>query len=137
MKEESIGALRYGMTEVEVKDLLGVPTRRSRRIEEGATGDHVEGWTFAEGISLGMRSDTATGPLTVRSIAVEKPSTLRSKRDVGIGSTRSDVLERYAADVDRASTNAEVVVIGSFYGGVLFRTRGGVVREIFVGAVSE
>ena len=137
MKEEAIGPLRYGMTEVEVKDLLGVPRARSRRVEEGATGDHVETWTFTKGISLGMRASTADGPLTVRAITARAPSTAKTRRDVGIGSLRSDVMERYAADLDLRTTNANVVVAGSVYGGVMFRTRNGVVREIFVGASAE
>lgn len=137
MKGEEIGGIRHGMTQVEVQEHMGLPKKRSRRDEEGATGDWVETWTMDASLSIGMRADTVDGPLTVRSVLVRRASVYATGRNVYVGAPRSQVLERYAAEIDPAESTPRTVVAGSRYGGLVFFMQGDTVKEIILGAIAE
>ncbi len=68
-----------------------------------------------------MVSDTSKSEQSIASITVSSPSTLKTDKDISIGSKVSQVETAYQAYVNLdESTPNQVIVIGSIYGGIQF-----------------
>ena len=73
-------------------------------------------------------------------LTITAPSTLKTRKDIGIGSPRQAVLAAYGKLRDPeapSGDDAEVFIAGSIYGGVFFTFEADKVREIFLGAGAE
>lgn len=116
---ESLGALGPGVGEREVIAQLGAPTTRDQPVEEGATGDWVSAWTWP-GATLSMAAEREAGPWTVRSVSIDAPSKLATKRGIRIGSARAEVERTYKRSPDDDASDPARYLVGSMYGGVLF-----------------
>jgi hypothetical protein len=84
-----------------------------------------------------MRADKRAGAQTVDSITVSAPSTLKTSRGIGVGSTLAELQRAYGADRNPEESNATSFVVGSEFFGVIFVLADGRVRQIFVGAAAE
>jgi hypothetical protein len=141
MHGELIGELAIGSSTAEVRHRLGQPQTTGSIEESAATGAFEQPWTYADGLSLVMSSSTHSGPQTIAAMTIAAPSTLKTRRGIGIGSSRAEV-ERAYGDVQAPADEVdpddpERFVAGSTYGGLVFSFHTGVVDEIFLGAGAE
>lgn len=137
MKKERIGPLQYGMTQKTVQKVVGRAVKKGKRELAECCGYYVE-WKFSDGLSLTFDADEK--PYTIDRIQIESPSKLRTKRDIGIGSSRNDVNREYGCVHDGENSdrdNPDFFTAGSVYGGVGFAFVKGKVTEITVGAFAE
>jgi hypothetical protein len=142
LREERIGDFRIGMPEAEVKRKIDFPLRRGKEILEGATGAYVEEWVYPMlGLRLKMSSERKKGPKLIANISITSPSTLRTKRNMHVGSTEQEVIEAYGdtqdEDARSDSEQGKSFVVGSIYGGLIFNFTNGRVSQIFLGAAAE
>lgn len=143
MKNESLGKLKIDLPASEVIKLLGKPARKSELQYWGADGRYHQDWYYPDcGITLNMVSNmvspTEDEPQTIAFVNIESPSTLETKRGIGIGSSVNDVISAYGEEQEsETSIPSQHFVAGSIYGGLMFSFENGYVSEIFLGAAAE
>lgn len=141
MGQEALGDLHYGMPASVAIKLVGQPSSRGSIEMEEATGSYVQSWTYKDqGLDLVMAAGTRKGSQTIYMITVAAPSTLKTHKGIGIGSSRKDVLAAYGTlrdPEDPSGDQADVFIAGSIYGGVFFTMVADKVSEIFIGAGAE
>lgn len=136
MKNDGIGPVRLGSSSDDVRKALGDPELKSQAGVSEVDGQRHQQWTYKkEGIVIDMV--TEFGKQKVAMITVSAPSKLRTKRGVGIGSTRDAVKSAYAAEIDPSSSDPQTIVAGTVYGGLIFGLENGRVTSIVLGAVAE
>jgi len=143
-----IGELRLNMTSAEVLAIAedqgyGEAFRGKDEIWE-AFGQAVQSWIFPEaGISLDMISDEIGGAKSVLSITVKPPFSGRTARGIALGDPRDRVVEAYAGykteetELDGFFPDEDVHLVGSIYGGMIFKFTNLGLSEIFLGAAAE
>lgn len=136
VRNESLGAVRIGSKSDDVVKALGEPESRSQTgVSEVDAKPHQQ-WTYAkQGVVLDMVTESERQE--VATITVSSPSTLKTKRGVGIGSPESSVTTAYAAEIDPSSVDAQTIVAGTVYGGLIFGLENGRVASIVLGAAAE
>lgn len=138
--KQQISGLRLGLPE---KDVAGiVPCRqptKGKEVFEGATGEYVQDWVYAEcGIELKMGSERTGGLKVVESITITCPSKFVTNRGIHIGSTEGEVIKVYGQYRDQEeSQKGRQFVAGSIYDGMIFDFKDGKVIRIFLGAAAE
>jgi hypothetical protein len=139
MKTETIGALRIGAPEAEVKRAIGAPPARTGEIFQAADARFVQRWSYArQGLTLRMGSDKKGAPKEIDAIDCAARCTLKTTRGIGIGSTLADVQKAYSADFNKEESKLpELFVAGTIYGGLLLKFKGGKVGDMFLGAAAE
>lgn len=139
LNKEKIGDFSLGMTEKDLKGKIPCPLKRDKETLWGADGMYHQSWDYpACGISFGMSSDKKGGKKSIERITITPPSTLKTKRGIGIGSSEQDVIQAYQKEKDtEASKPKEVFVAGSVYGGLIFDFKNDKVVSIFMGAAAE
>ena len=137
--KEQVGKLHYGLAEKEVKQIISGQLQRGKEEKWGADGQYHQEWKYPEaGLTLGMVSKKKGGAKSAESISVASPSTLKTQRGIGIGSTESEVAKAYGPFRNAGdSTPGERFVAGSNFGGVIFNFEQGKVSNIFIGAAAE
>lgn len=136
---EFTGAIRFGIDEAAATAALGEPAPHDPAWEEGATGEWVlaKGWPAA-GITLTFRAATSAGPFTVAGISLAAPSTLKTIRGIGLGSTEAEVREAYGPAISEdEQTSAAALTVGTPYGGLFFEFEGGKVVSLYAGPNGE
>lgn len=142
---EPVGDLMLGNDAAAVEQGLGAPESKGEVEEWAATGDFVSTWAWpAQGLSLDMAAASADGAPSVLSITVTPPATLKTKRGIGIGSSRADTRAAYQEYLGAGHVqdeplvdDAERLIVGSVYGGIFFEFADDKVVRIFVGAGAE
>lgn len=136
---DDIEGLPLGLSANDIQAALGAPTSKSDIVEEGATGEFVSTWTWDKaGVSAKMSAVAEDLDPNLGTITIKAPSTLKTKKGIGIGATADEVLTTYGAAVNEQETTVDSIVVGSMFGGVIFSIDGnGIVTEIFVGAAAE
>lgn len=139
MDEESLGFLRLYLSNVEVSNELGEPTEKSEAVEWGADGLVHQTWYYrTAGIELDMVE--ISGETKVSSINITAPCKYKTRREIGIGSRRKDVIEAYKNELSKEESNGieeTFIVAGSIYGGVIFKFENDTVSGIFIGSAAE
>ncbi len=107
-------------------------------------GQAVQTWNFPQaGISFDMISDEIGGPKTVFSITATPPFKLATGQGIQMGDRKSEVREAYRAyestseEAGELFDGADVHLVGSIYGGMIFTFEGGKLSKIFLGAAAE
>jgi hypothetical protein len=139
---EAIGPLRWGQGEGDVIKALGAPRKKPPPVEEGATGEFASSWKWAD-VEVEMVADKPKGPWKARLIILKAPSgpeargpsTYATARGIKLGSSRADVAAAYPKSKEGDNDPKEFLV-GSPYGGLLFRFKGDVVAEILLGPLA-
>lgn len=142
LDNESLGRLRIGLSESQVRTVVQGKPQKGENIFWGANGEYGQQWHYpAQGLTLQMMSSTLDGEKVIGSINIMAPSILKSQLGIEIGSTEANVLKAYgkyrATNTDDFSEPGRVFVAGSIYGGMVFTLYKGKVSEIFLGAASE
>lgn len=143
--DEQLGTFKPGTPAEVIIAAVGEPKSKGRMFTEEASGDFFQTWTWQDGLSIAMSSDTRKGPQRASRLTITSPSTLKSKKGVGIGSTRADVIKHYGSKraPESEPEDTSVFVAGSVYGGIFFKFAGTTdkptdkVVEIFLGAGAE
>ena len=133
-----IGELNLGTTHTKVVELLGEPSSKSKAEEWGADGLMHQDWMYKnKGITLNMSSGKDITRQDVNSITITSPCDLKTNKNIGIGSSYTDVITAYEKDIDKAASTKDAVIVGSIYGGIFFDFLKDKVVKIFVGAGAE
>lgn len=135
-----LGEIQQGMSDEELIKEIGKPDKKTKPEFWGATGDYHSSWVYSKlGLKLDMVSPTPeSNDITVCSITATAPCKFKTPLGVGVGSKEHYVRKMYANyEKDAHFSNKTTLVIGSIYGGLMFKFKNGVVSEIFIGAGAE
>ena len=136
--DESFGPLRAGMSAAEAEKVLGPPTAKPALEEEGITGYFLSRWQWPDkGISITMSAESEDGPAVVHSISITAPCTLKTRKEIGIGSALAEVDKTYAAHKDQEGSDEYLYVVATEYIGTVFTFADGKVTEMYVGPAAE
>ena len=105
----------------------------------GADGDYHQAWAApACGLTLDLSATESSGSQTLTAITLTRPSSWKTARGIGIGSTEAEVMTAYGRDRNAEESQVgSLSVAGSVYGGLLFTFEAGRVTQIFLGAAAE
>ncbi|MEO7983935.1 MAG: hypothetical protein ABI688_07630 [Bacteroidota bacterium] len=133
-----VGELNLELSQVKVIDQLGQPDSKTKAEEWGADGLMHQDWVYkTKGITLNMSGEKGKEQ-TIFSITVAKPCTLKTKMNMGIGSTYQEVKAAYEKHIDKSNTDNKTITVGSLYGGIIFTFgNDGKADTIFIGAAAE
>jgi hypothetical protein len=132
------GWLKTGLDQNVILEHLGEPEEKGEDQYWDATGTYVQEWSYSsQGLKLNMESDSINALKTVRSIIIVSPSKLTTPESVGIGTDFEKVKSIYSAQIDSESSNENMLVIGSLYGGMVITFEENKVEQIFIGAGAE
>jgi hypothetical protein len=139
LETESIGVLRIGMNDSEIIRELGKPDAKSIEALMGSDGKEHQAWSYTKkGIELGLARE---GNLQLTDyIKIESPCKFVTRRNIGIGSTRSEVINAYKYEIDSGllDDDPDLITAGSVYGGLIFNLdEHSRVSSIFIGAGAE
>jgi hypothetical protein len=138
LHNERIGDFRIGLSAAEFQGDIVCPLKRGPEQLWGADGAYHQEWEYSGcGMTLGMVSEEKGAIKSIESITLTRPSTLTTKRGIGIGSTEQEVMRVYKPYWNREESGHETFVAGSIYGGLMFSLEDGQVTRIFLGAAAE
>jgi hypothetical protein len=116
--------------------MLGAPAERTPIEAQEADGAFVTTWRWpARGVEVGFAGESERGPFRVSSLALRRPSSLRTNKGIGLGATPAAIAQAYGVRDTHLAANH--VLVGSPYGGLLFELEAGRVSSIFIGASAE
>ena len=119
-KDESIGLLKLGLNAADVEKELGKAEEKTDEQEWGADGRKHQQWLYKnKGIELDMVRDGSNQ--LVNTIEATGKCKFLTKRGIGIGSKKNDVIEKYKNEIDlnRIKEYPQYIVAGTVYGGVI------------------
>ena len=135
LKNESFGPIALGLSAAKTKEALGTPDETSKAEEWEADGETHQQWTYQQqGVILDMIGNEEQ---VINTISITSPCTLKTKRNIGIGSTVEDVKTAYDDVIDKSFIESEMIIAGTFYGGLIFKIENDKVTSISAGAVAE
>lgn len=136
MENEALNKLKLGLTTEQVEKILGPTTDVS--IEEMWDADGEIHQTFYyknKGVELDMIGNK--GNKQINSITIIDPCDFKTTRDIGVGSSLSDLEKTYSVFYNKDFSNKETFVAGSIYGGIIFGLENDKVVSIFIGASAD
>lgn len=138
MEDELIGGLALYMEDKECIKIIGEAEEKSKTFLTYADLLEHQTWFYkSKGIELDMIRDDDNKQV-INSIVVTKPCNFKLRRNIGIGSTRNEVLTAYGEFLNNeCDENGSVIVLGTVYGGVILRLENDTVTRIFIGAAAE
>lgn len=135
---ESFGDIKIGQAHNETIKALGEPDKKSKAIEWEADGLMHEDWTYdKKGLILNMSAEAGSANKTIFSIRAEAPCAFKTRANMGIGNSYTEVQDAYKRDIDASATNKEQITVGSIYGGIIFTFKNEKVTSVFLGAAAE
>lgn len=136
--QESLGILRLGALLTDVSKELGKPEIKTKSILWEADGQKHQTWTYSkQGIVLDVVVEKNPRLSWVNMITIISPCTFKTKRNIGIGSTKREVENQYKELITEENSGEEQIILGSIYGGIIFTFKNGIVDSIFFGALAE
>jgi len=130
--------LKIGVDEKTVKAKIGEDFKVSVLGESQVSGFYEEEWLFAkQGLKLLMESENPESQKTIAQFTVTAPSTLKTLKGIGIGSTRAEILSAYHGQINTEEATDDTIIVGSIYEGLFFTMKKDIVEEIFIGAIAE
>ncbi|MCB0715117.1 MAG: hypothetical protein R2796_07275 [Chitinophagaceae bacterium] len=115
-----IGEYFIGMQATDVLQKLGKPSSQSKTAVWPADNWTHQDWEYPEqGIRFNMIQENADTNFQIFSITISSPATIKTKKQIGIGSTYEEVMQAYQNEIDPAASSAKLVVVGSLNGGLL------------------
>jgi len=139
LKKDGLGKLKIGLDIKQVVDMLGPPFQKTKAQFWGADGGYHSDWIYvSKGIVLNINRipdhpDKKYHLNRVEGIVVESPCKLRTQRNIGIGSTRQEVLKAYQKAIAKPQEKGRLLA-GSYLGGITFTFQDNKVSKIFFGA---
>lgn len=137
---ETFGDIKIGQPHVKTIAAIGQPDKKSKPEEWAADGQMHQDWTYSsKGLTLNMSFAKGSKDTTgyVFSITANSNCTFKTRANMGIGNSYTEVQEAYKRDIDAEATNKEQITVGSIYGGIIFTFKNEKVVTIFLGAAAE
>lgn len=135
MKDESLDFLKENLFDIVVLKKLGEPEEKSEAIVWGADGLEHQTWFYKiKGIELDMVRDKDNQVINM--ITITYPCTYKTKRNIGIGSTKDEVISAYKNEIDPTNIKG-IIIAGTVYGGIIFHFVDNHVSLIYIGASAE
>ena len=142
MANDAVGFLKYGLADTKVLNMLGEPEEKSKLKRMEYDGEKHQTWHYrAKGIQLGMIG--AKNRQKIETIKIDGPCAFKTRRNIGLGSTKEEVLRVYKKEIDLSETNPAIysapsrIIAGTIYGGIFFEFKNNRVSSIFIGAGAE
>lgn len=139
IENEKIGKLKLSIKNKDLEKIIGKPEIKSKFQIWAADGVEHQTWKYKKlGIELDMmKIDKNTSEINM--ITIKSPCKLKTTKNIGIGSTKDEVLKTYKKYIDQESysKNSNSIIVGSIYGGLIFGIKNNKVNEIFLGASAE
>lgn len=143
LRSETIAGINHGLPEARVRALLGEPDEDGKIARDEVDGAWIRTLRYRErGVSVTLAAWERRGPWGARMVIAGPPAAghepARSRRGLGIGDRRADVVARYkdlAAPEDEQYEGS--YVLGSVYGGLIFYFEDDVVTGMLLGAAAE
>jgi len=139
IRDESFGGLKLDMGIEAFEPLLLCKVEKGEPVLWAGIGEIIQEWNYQDcGVKLQLSTVDPDTPQIVSSIIVRAPSTLRTARNIHIGSTEQEVMAAYADYLDADySVPGDTLVAGSIYGGLIFTLKNDQVESMFLGAGAE
>lgn len=136
---EKLGPLSLGMTSKELIALMKEPAQKEKPTVWGADGAWHSTWSYPDqGLEVFMMSGSEKGDYTVERLMASAGCPFKTDKGIGLGSTRTEVEKAYPAETwDKDFTHEDQIVVGSYFGGLLFEFKEGKVAVIGFGAFAE
>ena len=137
MKSESVGGIQLGLGINQVIKILGNPSEKSNPEIWEADGEYHQNFSYVkDGLDLDFIGQSESNQ-SLNMITVTEPCTLKTKRQIGVGSSIEEVNSAYKNEIDAASSNSETIIAGTIYGGIIFGIENSKVKSIFIGQSAE
>ena len=137
LRTESLGKLKLELGTRKIKKLFGEPEEKTKSEIWEVDGEYHQDWKYrTKGIELNFKGKSDS-TRTVEMITIIKPCELKTKKLIGIGSEYDKVQSAYLNNIDQSASNAETIVVGTVYGGLVFNFENNKVTSIFIGASAE
>lgn len=135
METEKIGELKLDMKLEAVEKITGEPHDVTAFEYWGADGyEHQSRFYQDSTIDVGyIKLDD--GEIVVDRIFIDNNTKFKTTQNIGVGSTKRDILKAYEGKISNVSKGS--VIVGSIYGGILFYLENGKVKSMFFGAAAE
>lgn len=138
VKKDQIGAFYLGLSEREVQKNMSCSVKYGKDELWGADGLYHQSWEYPDcGIIFDMTSGDKNATKVIESITLVSPSTLKTPKGIGIGSTEEEVMHAYKERWNKGESREDMFVVDSIFGGILFRMKDAKVEDVFVGAGAE
>jgi hypothetical protein len=137
MDKENIGEIRLHKNYNEIVETYGEPNEISEPSFSDVDGEYYLSADYPEkGIFLVflIKNDSVK---EVATIEIKKPSELKTSKQIGIGNNYEEVKNAYKELFNSEFSDAETIVIGSIYGGIIFNFMDNKVERIYIGASAE
>ena len=137
MNKEKFGDIKLEMSLIETINKLGEPEEKTKAEFWSADGMYHQTLRYKKkGIELDIQGEKDLDKV-INMITITKPSTLKTLKNIGIGSSYEDVEFAYKDVIDPEFSNSESIVAGSIYGGIIFSFENKRVNSVFIGASAE
>jgi len=115
--------------------ILGKPERKSKETMSEVDGTMHQIWYY-NGVELDMAKNDRN-KLEINYISISKPSNYKTLRNIGIGSTKQEVMKAYKNEFNPEDSDNANITAGTIYGGIMFELKKNHVSKIFIGAAAE
>jgi len=137
LEKELISGIRIGTNALDLVNIIGEPTRKSKSELWGADGFYHQTWFYeSKGLELDIVSENKNIQ-NVGRITVTIKNSDKTQRNIGIGNTMQEVKEAYKKSIDNELTSENSLTAGTVFGGIIFSFKDNKLTEIFIGAASE
>ncbi|NOQ71831.1 MAG: hypothetical protein GQ574_07515 [Crocinitomix sp.] len=140
MKNESFGALKIDMDTATVIGLIGPPTTKTPEEYWGADGGIHNDWSYPNlGLTLGMVvfEDTPEVAKQIFGMTLNDLGKFCTAKNICIGATAEEVKSAYKVELGNGVLEADYLVAGTVYGGLIFTFENNSLVEMFLGAAAE
>lgn len=137
MSTERVGAIKFGLTSKQVIELIGEPDKIEEPFMSEVDGETYQHFYYrSKGVFLSfvLKSDSIK---EVRLIEIKAPCSLMTSRNIGIGSSQSEVIDAYKEYVNTEFSDSSEIVAGSLYGGIVFSIQNQKVKSIYIGPTGD
>jgi hypothetical protein len=137
METESVGAIKFGLTTKQIIELIGKPDKIEKPFYSEVDGETYQHYYYkSKGIFLSfvIKSDSIK---EVRLIEINAPSSLKTSKNIGIGSGESEVMSAYKEYINKEFSDSSEIVAGSPYGGIVFSIQNQKVKSIYIGPIAD
>lgn len=134
----AIGFLSLSISDKEVIKNIGQPDMKSEEVVLESDGLKHQTWTYKnKGIELGMIRNKQEQQ--VWSIKITSPCDYKTNENIGMGSSKSEVVNAYKDKINEEHSigSQDIIVLGSIYNGTIFHFEKNKVTSIFIGAAAE
>jgi hypothetical protein len=133
MQKETIGKLKIGLSIHDLIKILGNPTNKTENELLPSDGEYHQTYNY---LKLGIKLDLIgknENYKTINTIRIEHPCKFKTQKGIAIGSNTTEIINAYKEGINPAFSDSSSIVVGSYFGGMIFRLHSGCVTSIYLG----